>query len=134
MKNQTRSHEIIFAFGFLLIGLVGVGLTTIAPASPDKFFITICLFFVGATLGLLFLAKCFEPKPINWLTADVLFTLSFYVIHFAYIVYWTFDLVENLSEIWYIRNANSPHENLAPTTRGPLASRPDLHNWVAACK
>ncbi|MCH2179376.1 MAG: oligosaccharide repeat unit polymerase [Mariniblastus sp.] len=109
MNNQTRSHEIIFAFGFLLIALVGIGLTTIAPTSPDKLFVSICLFFVGATIGLLFLAKSLEPKPVNWLTADVLFTLSFCVIHYAYFIYWTFDLNEDMGEIWYIRNANCPH-------------------------
>ena len=91
MNNQTRSHEIIFAFGFLLIALVGIGMTTIAPTSPDKLFVSICLFFVGATIGLLFLAKSLEPKPVNWLTADVLFTLSFCVVHYAYFIYWTFD-------------------------------------------
>lgn len=109
MRNQTRSHEIVFAFGFLLIGLVGIGLTTIAPTSPDRLFISICLFFVGTTISLLFLAKILEPKPVNWLTADVLFTLSFCVIHFAYFVYWIFELNEDLGEIWYIRNANCPH-------------------------
>ena len=95
--------------GFFVLAIVSGTMQFIAPDRPEKLFIGVILALLIATLGLLFLSKKTEPKPVNWITVDVMFTSAFSVIHFAYFFYWWVGALGGRQEIWYIRAANVPH-------------------------
>ena len=106
MKNSQNNP---LAMLFLVIALIAGAMQFVAPDAPDKTFIGGILVLVIATFIILFFSKLSEPKPVNWLTVDVLFAGTFSVIHFAYFFYWWAGLTEGLGQIWHIRAANVPH-------------------------
>ena len=101
--------DIVSTIGFALTTVVGVILSVIAPSVIDRSFCWMVLGNVAATLVVIFIKKSRERKPVNWLTPDVSFTLSFLIVHFLYILLWLTEFYELGEEIWYFRHANCPH-------------------------
>ncbi len=96
---KTRSNAVFVALQF---GLAAVACVLVlgAPRAPDRQFLLICLILVALSLLTVFAYKRTEPKPINWLTIDVLFSLTYTVIHFSYIAYWIFSFFSPGREVW----------------------------------
>ena len=111
MSSATRKSGSEQAFGFFFLLLAGAGTlaTFIAPVRPDPIFIGVILGMVVASLSLLYVAKSLQPRPINWLTADVLFAVSFCLVHFAYFFYWILGATGNSRELWYFGHYDCPH-------------------------
>ena len=105
-----RSHvQIAWAILQLLLSIVAIAFALGAPTNPSRVFILSCLGLVLCSLAIVVIAKLQEPKPRNWLTVEVLFALSYSVIHFAYICYWLLGFFPAGSELWFYRAANCPH-------------------------
>lgn len=107
--TKKSGSEQTFGFFFVMLSIVSVLATTLAPSKPDALFIAGILSIVFVTLTLLFMAKQIQPKPVNWLTADVLFAISFCLIHFAYFAYWIIGATGHSKELWYFGHAPCPH-------------------------
>ena len=84
-------------------------LTFFAPRSPDPLFIGVVLGLVVLVLSMLYIAKSLQPKPINWLTADVLFSVSFCAVHFAYFFYWILGATGKSRELWHLGHFPMSH-------------------------
>lgn len=109
--SVREKNDIGAIFGFITSTLLGVVLSMAAPSSGhvSQGFCWIVLLNVWLTVAVLFYKKCREKKPINWLTPDVSFTVSFIVVHFLYVFLWLTHIFDLGSEIWYFRRANCPH-------------------------
>lgn len=105
---MKSDNHIACAFIQLFLALASAGLAFLAPAAPDRGFIALSLAVVVASLMVVLLAKRSEPKPTNWMTADILFSVSFSIVHFAYVTYWMFGYFPRGKEIWYFRHAHCP--------------------------
>lgn len=93
---------------FLLLASISWVLIPNAPSAPHEGFITQCLCLVVATNIALFIVKSLQPKPVNWLTVDVLFTVSFTLIHFGYFFYWVTGYFGSERPLWYAGNISVP--------------------------
>tara|TARA_R110002049_G_scaffold72490_2_gene187218 strand:- start:254906 stop:256390 length:1485 start_codon:yes stop_codon:yes gene_type:complete len=104
--NQTPSAN---AFGFFLLAAASSGMLFFDPGRPERWFVVVILALVAATLCLIYAVKSKEPKPVNWLTVDVLFAGTFCIVHFGYFVYWSLGMIQGPHFIWNFRYAHVPH-------------------------
>lgn len=100
--TQRTGSEQFFGFLFLILAGACAVLSFFAPLKPDALYISVVLGSVSLTLSLLLVAKSMQPKPINWITADVLFATSFSLVHFAYFFYWVLGATGKSRELWYM--------------------------------
>lgn len=107
-RAKGNGSEQAFGFFFFLLAVGCTLATFVAPRTPDPFFIGMILGIVAITLSLLYLAKSLQPRPINWLTSDVMFTASFCAVHFAYFAYWILGATGNSRELWYFGASPCP--------------------------
>ena len=107
--TRKSNSELTFGFFFVLLAVVSSTATLLAPRSPEPGFIAGILGLVVLTLVLLFLAKAVQPKPVNWITADVLFGAAFSLIHFAYFFYWIVGATSDSQVLWHLRGYSCPH-------------------------
>ena len=107
-KTRNSGSEQTFSFFFLLLAGICVTASFLAPRKPDPVFIGIILGIVVAMLSLLYIAKMLQPKPINWITADLLFAGTFSTVHFAYFFYWVLGATGDATEIWYLGHFHCP--------------------------
>ena len=108
-KTRDSGSEQTFSFFFLLLAGICVTASFLAPQKPDPVFIGIVLGIVVAMLSLLYIAKTLQPKPINWITADLLFAGTFSAVHFAYFFYWILGATGDATELWYLGHFHCPH-------------------------
>lgn len=108
---KKEKNDFLGVGGFALTTVIGILLSLIAPTVSriDKMFCWIVMANVLATLVVLFAKKSRERKPVNWLTPEVSFTVSFSVVHFLYVFLWLTQVYKLGSEIWFFRGANCPH-------------------------
>ena len=93
---------------FLLLALVSSVLMVVAPSRPERWFVVACLGMAGFTNASVLLLKKGDQRSVNWLTADVVFSFTFTVVHFVYFIYWWFGFIPTAQEIWYFRGADCP--------------------------
>lgn len=94
---------------FILLACVFGVLIPNAPNSPDEAFISQCLALVFLTNLVVFVIKLLQPKPVNWLTVEVLFTVGFSLIHFGYFTYWITGYFGTGQQLWNAGSVRVPH-------------------------
>ena len=99
----------MFGLAFFFLSFCSAVMVPFAPDAPDKPFILLCLAIILATNGLVLMSKIRQPKPVNWLTTDVLFTIGFSLIHFGYFAYWLCDFFDGRGELWHMGASHVPH-------------------------
>ena len=70
---MSQSSASSYCFGFLLIAATSAASVQFAPNRPESWFVAWCwckLRLIGAILVAI---KRSEPRPVNWVTVDVLF-------------------------------------------------------------
>jgi oligosaccharide repeat unit polymerase len=87
-------------FVYLTIAIIAWFLLTTAPKQPEAWNVA-----ASTALGSLTLIACFAQKSLesyrpNWLTIDILFSFTFFLIHFAYFTYWLAGLTDGTNELW----------------------------------
>ncbi len=107
MKPHNQSTVSLAFFGLACLSLA---LYSIAPIRPERWFVMICLGMIVVTHIVIFLAKSNQPKPVNWLTVDVLFTSTFSIVHFGYFLYWITGVLDGQIQIWNFREADAARE------------------------
>ncbi|MCH2181525.1 MAG: hypothetical protein MK108_05920 [Mariniblastus sp.] len=108
--RRTNRLNPMFAVAYFCLFAVSVLLVVNAPESNtiSRAYCAVILVTVGLILGLVFLRKLTEPKPVNWLTPETAFTASYVVVHFLYILLWLTGVYDLGDEIWYWRQADCP--------------------------
>lgn len=111
VRPGIEKFDFVSILGYAFTAIVGCLLSAIAPTSGnvDKSFCWMVLANVAATLVVLLFKKTREYKPVNWLTPDVTFTVSFVIVHFLYIFMWLTQVFDLGEEMWYFRGAHCPH-------------------------
>lgn len=84
-------------------------MVVVAPKSVDPAFCWGTIAIVGLNLLLVLFGKLSEPKPINWISAELIFATSFIIVHFLYIFMWLTEIFYLGQEIWYFKAGSYPH-------------------------
>jgi hypothetical protein len=80
--------------------LVGAALSAIAPKHLSKGFVACCVILATILLAAQLIHKATGPRPVNWLTVEILFLIAFYIAHFVYPAYWVLGVVASNSRVW----------------------------------
>lgn len=90
--------------------VIGTVMAVLAPTSEkvNPLFCWGVLVNVSMTMLVLIFRKAREPKPVNWATPEVAFSISFVIVHFLYVFMWLTQVYDMGEEIWYFRYAHCP--------------------------
>jgi hypothetical protein len=71
-----------------------------APRTISRPFMLFCVLGGLGTLALQIVFRAVGPKPVNWVSVDILFMLGFCVVHFVYPLFWLLGIVPGSELVW----------------------------------
>ena len=77
----------------VLILLASVVLSVNAPTDIDGTYLSLCLWMALSVIALQFVYRATGPKPVNWLSIDIVALLPMIIIHFTIPYYLIFDIL-----------------------------------------
>jgi oligosaccharide repeat unit polymerase len=97
--STYRSNKSILLVLFVLL-LVSCGLAFIAPAGLVRWYLWLSIVFAVSVFVLHIAYRYRFPKPRNWFTVDILFSITFLIVHFWYSFSWLIGLAPSSIVIW----------------------------------
>ena len=96
-RNVGRGLILAILFIMFIISLI---LAYLAPASLSRPYLGTCVIMALVTVILQTIYRATGPRPVNWFCIDVLFMVSFFIIHFWYPMYWLMGQVPSEIKLW----------------------------------
>lgn len=96
---ENRASRAVLLPLCILLGL-SLALSPIAPKELSRPYLTLSVGLAILVIGFHFGHKYTLPKPTNWFSVDVLFVLTFFIVHFGYTFFWLLGIAPSTIEIW----------------------------------
>ncbi|MBN2447250.1 MAG: oligosaccharide repeat unit polymerase [Phycisphaerae bacterium] len=100
----ARTSGRILAAVLLLILLGAVLAASVAPRDLSRAFLGICTFTALGILVLQIVHVATGKERANWMSVDILFMLSYLIVHYVYTLFWLLGVAPSENEIWYAQS------------------------------
>ena len=96
-SSSGRMIVLLLQTGLLIMSLAA---SVVAPTNLSKPFLFMCVMLATLSFVLQCIYKRLMPKPIDWFTVDILFSITFFLVHFWYYCSWITNINPSIPALW----------------------------------